>query len=560
MKHPLAIADRFNERGKFGAGTRKRVRAMIPLLTLRLAANIAWLVLAPTSLLAQVENAIIVGTVSDQSRAGVPAATVIIKSNDTGASLTFTTDATGQYASPPLRPGSYAVSATKDGFQPAVQAVRLDVNQHARINLELAVRSIEESAVVSAEAPLVETQSAALGNVRTTRAVNDLPLNGRNFVQLFHIASGVVPVGGGPTLGPSASNQMGVMGGSVNGARPSNNDFRFDGIQSQDTDQNVLVLIPSPDAIQEFKVQTNAMDASFGRNGGATVNLVIKSGSNVVQGTLFEFVRNSALDAKNFFDSPTDPIPQFRLNQFGGSMGGPVRRDRTFFFGDYQGTRIRQAQTFVSSVPIEAFRRGDFSSLPLRIFDPATTRPDPNAPGRVTRDPFPGNKIPQDRWSATGKALVDLYPLPNRPGIVDNFLFNPIRTSNTDQFDVRIDKRIGDAGSVFGRYSLSNLNGFNPSFLPAPALGAGPSFPGYNNTRGQQLVLGFMRPLLTRLMYEARFGFSRLYLTNRGELAGTDLATQVGIPGINVDPTFSGLGPISVSGFRGLGEAGSRHS
>jgi len=254
MKHPLAAADTFNGRGKFGAGMRKRVRAMILLLTLRLATNIAWLVLAPTSLVAQVENAIIVGTVSDQSRAGVPAATVIIKSNDTGASVTFTTDATGQYASPPLKPGSYSVSATKDGFQPAVQAIRLDVNQHARINLELAVKSLEESAVVRAEAPLVETQSAALGNVRTTREVNDLPLNGRNFVQLFHIASGVVPVGGGPTLGPSASNQMGVMGGSVNGARPSNNDFRFDGIQSQDTDQNVLVLIPSPDAIQEFKV------------------------------------------------------------------------------------------------------------------------------------------------------------------------------------------------------------------------------------------------------------------------------------------------------------------
>src|SRR5262249_22240903 len=301
---------------------------------------------------------------------------------------------------------------------------------------------------------------------------------------------------------------------------------------------------------------TSAMDASFGRNGGATVNLVIKSGSNNFQGTLFEFVRNSALDAKNFFDSPNDPIPPFRLNQFGGSMGGPLRRDRTFFFGDHPGTRFRQAQAFGSSVPIEAFRRGDFSSLPLRIFDPATTRPDPNAPGRLIRDPFPGNIVPQNRWSATGKALVDLYPLPNRPGIVDNFLFNPIRTSNTDQFDVRIDQRIGDAGTVFGRYSLSNLNGFNPSFLAAPALGAGPSFPGYNNTRGQQLVLGYMHPLSTRLMYEGRFGFSRLYLTNLGELAGTDLATQVGIPGINVSPAFSGLGPISVSGFRGLGEAG----
>jgi hypothetical protein len=181
------------------------------------------------------------------------------------------------------------------------------------------------------------------------------------------------------------------MGGAVNGARPSNNHFRYDGIQSQDTDQNVLIFQLSPDAIQEFKVQTSAMDASFGRNGCATVNLALKAGTNEFHGDVFEFLRNSALDAKNYFDSPTAPIPPFRLNQFGGTIGGPIRHDRTFFFVDYQGTRNRQAQTYLSTVPTPLFKQGYFAALPFALYDPATTR---TVAGVTTRDPFAGNLIP----------------------------------------------------------------------------------------------------------------------------------------------------------------------
>lgn len=493
------------------------------------------------------------GAVFDPTGAAVPGAAVVIKNPHTGATTTLSTDDMGQYASPPLRPGVYTLSVEKQGFNRAMQAIQLDVNQHARVNFELKLGQVAKSVSVTASAPLLETQSAALGNVRTTKAINDLPLNGRNFVQLFHIATGVIPVGGGPTLGASASNQLGVMGGSVNGARASNNDFRFDAIQSQDTDQNVLIFLPPVDAIQEFKVQTNSMDASFGRNGGATVNLVMKSGTNRVSGTAYEFLRNSALDARNFFDRGKPP---FKLNQFGGSIGGPVRRDRTFFFGDYQGTRNRQAQTFVSTVPIVPFRNGDFSRLPLKLFDPATTRLDPSNPGGLIRDPFPNNMILSTRFNATGKNLTDLYPVPNLPGnsIVNNFLFNPVRRANINQFDARIDHRLRESDSAFGRYSFSNTSAFNPSTLPAPALGAGPRFPGNNTTRGQQLVLSDVHTFAPNKIYEARLGFSRLHILNTGELAGTNLAERVGIPGINVEPRFSGLGPIGVGGFIGLGE------
>src|SRR3989442_14843980 len=222
-----------------------------------------WVLFGP--LFAQTETGAVVGTVLDASDAPIPRAPLSIRNSETAATVNLPTDDAGSYTSPPLRTGSYLISVEVPGFRKTSKTISLDVNQRARVNFKMEVGQVSESVTIAAESPILETQSAALGNVRTTKAINDLPLNGRNFVQLFHIAAGVIPLGGSPTPGPSASNQMGVVGGSVNGARISNNDFRFDGIQSQDTDQSVLVVLPSPDAIQEFKVQTSAMDASFGR-------------------------------------------------------------------------------------------------------------------------------------------------------------------------------------------------------------------------------------------------------------------------------------------------------
>ncbi len=514
------------------------------------------LLLAAACAFAQTEFGALVGTVADSSDAPIPRAQVTIRNTETGIQIALATSETGAYTSPPLRPGNYEVTAEVTGFKRLTKTIALDVNQRARVNFTMEVGQLTESVTVAAESALLETQSAALGNVRTTKAITELPLNGRNFVQLLHIAPGVTPVCGAPTMGPSASNQSGVVGGSVNGARVSNNDFRFDGIQSQDSDQNVLIFMPSPDAIQEFKVQTSAMDAAFGRNGGATINLVMKSGTNQFHGVLFEFLRNSALDAKNFFDSPRDKIPPFRMNQFGGTLGGPIKRNKTFFFADYQATRNRQAQTYVSTVPTVAFKSGNFTGLGLTLYDPATTRSDPSNPTGVIRDPFPGNTISAARNNPTGKNLVDLYPNPNLPGINNNFLYNPSRRADTDQGDVRIDHRFSDADSMFGRFSMSGLRAFNPSYMPAPALGAGPSYPGVNNQTSQQTVLTYNHTFSPATVYEARGGFSRLYLTNVGEMSGSNFSDKVGIPGVNVDSRFSGLGQFSVSGFRGLGEAG----
>ncbi|MDZ4802490.1 MAG: TonB-dependent receptor [Bryobacteraceae bacterium] len=501
---------------------------------------------------AQSEFGSIVGTVVDSSEAPIAGATITFQNTETNQTFTAVTSSDGAYTSPPLRPGNYTMAIGVQGFKSLRRTLQLDVNQRALVNMQLEVGSVSESVTVVSDAQLLETQTAALGNVRTTKAINDLPLNGRNFVQLFHIATGVTPVGSGPTLSPTASNQGGVMGGAVNGARPSQNDFRYDGIQSQDTDQNILLFIPNPDAIQEFKVQTSAMDASFGRSGGATVNLVTKSGSNEYHGSLFEFFRNSALDAKNYFDSPTDPIPPFRQNQFGGTFGGRLLRDRTFFFGAFQGTRNRQAQTYLSTVPLDAYKRGDFRSLPLRLYDPLTTV---TSGSSTTRQPFVDNQIPFSRFDPAGRKLIELYPSPNLPGVVNNYLFNPTRESDTNQFDARIDHRFSEKDSFFTRYSNSRMDAYNPSFLPGPALGNGPSYPGINAQRAHQVALSYNRTFSPTLIYEFRAGFSRLRLTNDTKLAGSNLSDQIGIPGVNLEPRLSGLGAISVSGFRGLGQS-----
>jgi hypothetical protein len=522
-----------------------------------LAVSLAIAGLFATKMLAQGEYGAVVGAVTDSSDRAIPAASVTIKSGATGAVTTVLTGAQGDYTSPPLRPGPYTISVEVAGFRRAVQSINLDVNARVLANFRLDVGSVAESITVAGETAALETQSAALGNVRTTQAINDLPLNGRDFVQLFTIATGVQPPMGntaGTIQTRGENNEVGVEGGSVNGARGGSNDFRYDGIQSQDTDNDVLIVVPSVDAIQEFKVQTSAMDASFGRAGGGTINLVIKSGSNQFHGDAFEFLRNSALDAKNFFDSPTRAIPPFKMNQFGGTLGGPIRKDRTFFFADYQGKRELQAQTFISTLPSPALKAGNFSGQSLVIFDPATTRSDPTSPTGVIRDPFPGNVIPAGRFNSTGLNLVNLFPAPNLPGATNNFLYNPILDLTDNQFDARVDHRINDSNNVFARYSFMQIPAVNPGYLPNPAIGANPGYPGHSFTRSQQLALGFVHVFSPNSVYDFRAGWSRGHNTNNGFLEGTNESDKLGIPGINNNPRTSGLGLISVTGYAALGE------
>src|SRR5215831_3998288 len=336
---------------------------------------------------AQFEQASVVGVVKDPSGLPMPQVAIEIRSVATTIARGTVTSATGDYDFVALQPGQYILTAKQPGFKVTTQNFEVAVGQRVRLDVSLEVGTANESVTVGANAIAVESVSSDMNNVRTRQQVVDLPLNNRNFTQLVQLAPGVNSIGnstnstnGGYTAG------RGTSGATINGNSSDVGIYLFDGIQSVDADANVLIFYPPVDAIQEFKVQTSAAPASYGGS-PSIINVTFRSGTNDLHGTVYEFLRNSRFDAKNYFDSPSNPIPPFRMNEFGANIGGPVviprlfnGRDKLFFFADYEGKRVSQAQTYISNVPLPAFRTGDFSALlpktALRI--PGTTQPLPN--------------------------------------------------------------------------------------------------------------------------------------------------------------------------------------
>ncbi|HZT38782.1 MAG TPA: TonB-dependent receptor [Bryobacteraceae bacterium] len=523
---------------------------------------LALLLMAVSVASAQIERATLVGLVTDPSGGAVPNAAVSITNTATNGEAQVRTDDRGFYASAPLWPGTYRISIQAPGFKTWSREVRLDVNQRAQVDAALTVGEISDKVTVTGEAPLLETQTATLGNVRTEAAIRNLPLNGRNFIQLTWLAPGVQP---GNTSNIS-NGARGNQSASVNGGRGSANSFLIDGIYDKENSVNGNIYLPSPDAIEEFKVQTSVADAQFGHAAGGVINVMIKSGTNDLHGSLFEFLRNSALDAKNVFDSPAKPIPPFRLNQFGGTLGGPVvipgrynGRNKTFFFVDYQGSRQRKSASNITTVPTEAMRAGDFSAISNTIFDPLSIHPDPADPTgkNLIRDAFPGNRIPQNRLNPVSTAAIALYPSPTLPGVVNNITTNPAVPFDVNQMDVRIDQRFGDGDSLFGRYSFQDDTRTTPGYFPPPAVGAGPGFPTSAGDRAQQVVIGWTHSFTATAINEARAGFTRLGQVSSPITQGTNLAAKLGIPGVDISPLFSAMTSIYISSYAGLGEGGS---
>lgn len=511
------------------------------------------LLLVSTAARAQFEMGSVVGLVVDQSKAPIASASVEIRSVDTNVARQIATSATGDYNSLPLPPGRYTVSVKQQGFRESSQEVTLSVGQRMELNFTLNVGAVNEEVTVSGTAALVETASSELSNVRPGKEIIDLPLNTRNFTQLVDLAPGVSNRGNSSnSVLQGYTSGRGTNGAVINGAPSEQVVYLFDGINSVDTDAGVLILFPPVDALAEFKVQTSAAPAAYG-GGQGIINVTFKSGTNDLHGAAYEFVRNSALDARNFFDSPLKPIPPFKLNQFGFNLGGPVvlpkvlnGRNKLFFFADYEGRRVRQAQTFSSTVPITAFRGGDFSSLL-----PKTVLTDPLSSPRA---PLPGNIIPASRIDPTSARLMQLYPDQNLPGSVSNYLYNPMQLTTIDQFDVRIDYRTQNS-TLFGRVSYENPVTITPGYLPEPAVGGGPSRPGTTPIPGEQVVIGYGRSIGPTKYYEARLGFSRMYeriidtLSNQPRLAET-----MGIPNANGGGAAGGLTNFSIAGTVGLGD------
>jgi hypothetical protein len=388
---------------------------------------------APASF-AQTHRASIRGTVSDPNRAVVPGATVKLTNQATNEIRTVTSDASGEYAISSLTPGAYQLTVEATGFQRVLQEVRLQVNQELRLDAALSVAELRE---IAADGTFVESaplrrDSAALGTVIAERQIAELPLDGRNFLELALLAPGTAPAAPG-----SAGSVRGDFAFNANGAREDSNNFLLDGVYNLDPKLNSFGVRPPVDGIQEFEISTSTYDASFGRNAGAQVNVISKSGSNKLHGTLYEFHRNAAFDARNFFAPADQPDPKYIRNQFGFSLGGPIARDRTFFFGDYEGTRTREGITRVTNVPTLAERNGDFSqSLFARPFNP------------FFQQPFAGGIIPVEFQNPIGRAIANLYPLPNRNVPFANFVSSPTSTDRNDNFDVRVDHRFSSASTA----------------------------------------------------------------------------------------------------------------
>jgi hypothetical protein len=509
------------------------------------------LIFAGAAALYAQESASIVGTVTDSSGAPMAGVMVSVRNTATNANVNVQTAADGNYSSPPLQPGSYSVSAEATGFSKTIQNVTLAVDQHSRLDFSLKPGQVNESVTIEANAAILETQSAEIGNVRTAQAVNDLPINGRDFFALTYLAPGASSSGTGYTMSRGASNQLGLQGVSVNGIRNGDSSTYFDGIQSQDNEYGAMILLPNQDGIQEFKMQTSARDATTGRTGGAAVNLVTKSGGNDFHGDLFEFFRNSDLDARNYFDPPQ--IPAFHQNQFGAAVGGRIKRDKTFFFVDFQKAFTIQGQSFLQTVPTDLERAGNFTQLSTVIYDPTTSV---TSGGVTHRTPFQGNIIPITQQSTIGIAIMNLYPHQNLPGLANNYGSTPPRTLSPISGDLRIDHHFGDNDTLFARFSRNHSgNIVNPGYFPQYA--GGPIFPGNYTTDGTQGVLGFTHVFSPSFLSEFRAGWSRIINTGVNFNQGSKFMDQTGIPGIDgYGYQWQAVGVFSITGPSQVGGTG----
>ena len=503
-------------------------RRFLPLLLL--------LLLAP-SINAQTYRGSIRGTVTDPNNAVIPAASLSLTRKETGEERTSTTNADGEYTISSLPPGSYTLKVTAAGFETLSRDIVLNVNQEVRVDASLVVGGVStDPYMIISNASNLKKDSASIGTVIENKEILGWPLDGRNFYELTLLVPGAVPAAQG-----SAGSVRGDFAFSVNGAREDSNNFLLDGVYNVDPKLNTFGVRPSIDAIREFETLTSSYDAAFGRAPGAQVNVVLKSGGNSVHGSLFEFHRNGALDARNFFAPASEPKPKYIRNQFGAALGGPIKHDRTFFFGDYEGTRSREGITRITNVPTAQERAGDFSQSLFGIpIDPFTGLP------------FPGGVIPSIRMNAVGSALAALYPLPNRNVPLQNFVSSPTQRDRNDSFDVRLDQRIGQTMDLTFRYSFGDRNLFEPFTGPSFAL-----VPGFGDTvkrRSQNVMAALTQVLNPNFVNETRVALSRVASSVNQEASRRN--PDVGLPVISTRARDEGLSFITVTGLSPLGDEG----
>lgn len=555
-----------------------------------------------TAAKAQVDTGAIRGTVTDPTGAVVPNARVTVASDATGLTLSTASASDGTYTFNPLKIGSYTVTVEAPGFKKATTQVTVNVQEQARADFQLVTGAISETVEVTAASPQLQTQDASVGNVATREQINDLPLNGgngRNYTFLAQLNAGVSSLN--PTRGLDQTGSF-----VANGLTTVHNNYILDGIDNNNDTVDFLngaayVNLPPPDAIQEFKLQTSNFSAEFGRAGGAVVNAAVKSGTNSFHGSAWEFFRNDLFDAFDVsqwcFSELLPPYTpchfkkgELRLNQFGGAIGGPIIKNKLFFFADYDGFRKRQGAQLSATVPTQAEIASGYTDFSdwltqstttytdvlgrtfnqYQIFDPATTRQVnngsadpvtglavscPNASATCyVRDPFANNLLPANRLDPNAVKLLQLYPGPSTGSVTGpNYFINRSQRDDRNHFDIRVDNNLSQRDQIFGRVSYSRQAAFVPGSLSGDANNTG--F-GQGDIKDKSLNLGFSEThtFTATLINEARFGYSRLNTSDQPPTALVNgIPAKYGIQGIPQSSENGGLPTITISGLTGLG-------
>jgi Carboxypeptidase regulatory-like domain/TonB-dependent Receptor Plug Domain/TonB dependent receptor len=533
---------------------------------------------ASTLLFGQAGSGTISGSVFDPGGAAVAGATVVAQNEGTGFRRESAVTSSGEFSLIGLQPGAYTVTVERQGFKKSTtKDLKLQVDQVVRLEVKLEVGDVSQVVEVTGQAALLNTEQSSTGSVVDRQKIIDFPLNGRNFVQLGLLLPGVNTGDGGSSSGG---------GISISGMRPEQNSFLLDGTVNSDQFQNALVIRPSVDAIEEFKIQTSSYSAEFGKGAGGQINVVTRGGNNVFHGTLFEFNRNNALQARNLFDrnpafvtsSGKFKAPPYNQNQFGFTLGGPVvaphyrGKDKTFFFVNYEGSRLRRGNTTLTAVPTADMKRGDFSTfigastgtdalgrpVPRNgIYDARTSRLVNNV---YVRDLFPGNTLPASRFDSVARNMVNfpgLIPAPNIPGgrgtngnPTQNFFDGRTRSDNYDLFSMRVDHQFSSNDTLMARYSVTDSNAFAPN-----------TFPGYGTFDNQRQMAGTIAHTHVfgpTVVNEFKFGYLRWAQFQAGEntLQDRDVVKELGIRGLDFasTPGLRGAPNFAISGFATIGD------
>ncbi len=512
-------------------------------------------------LIAQIDTASIVGTVKDPSGAVIPSAKVAVTNQATGETQTVTASSDGNYVFPYLRVGSYTMSVDAPGFKKSnISNIVLNVQDRKQLDVQMQLGAAEEKIEVTTAAPLLDTQTADVGHVVDAQQVRDLPLNGRRYDQLSLLTAGVNI--------PSASFQQRAEGVfSVNGNSSTQNNYVIDGADNNSfttnlQDQSAQTVQPAVDSLAEFKLQTRDYDVEYGRSAGGVINASLKSGTNKIHGDVYEFLRNDKLDANDYFlNRANQPRASFQQNQFGVTIGGPIRKDKTFFFGNWEGTRIRQGTTLVGTVPTPLMRQGNFNEL-----GPAPTSPS-IAPLAAFSGCINAGIVQPSCIDPVALKLFNLYPLPNtnraQEGVVggfsgNNYVASPKVSRNSDEVGGRIDHRISNSDNVYGHFILYDLRLFRPGIFTEVnpiADGTSDSTQGRNLDRGTSVTAAWVHILNSSLVNDAHFTFNRAASHSQQAPLGKNVYSQFGLTGI---PDFGssitgGLPEFDIAGFSQLG-------